>query len=288
MRYARPDTLDKALALLADGPWRVLAGGTDFYPAQGARPILDDVLDIGAIASLRGITSTPDHIVIGARTSWTDVVRTDLPPAFDMLRQAAREVGAIQIQNAGTVAGNLCNASPAADGVPPLLAMDAEIELSSASGIRHLPLADFIVGNRRTARRPNELLTAIRVPRRSTLGGSRFVKLGSRRYLVISVAMAAARIVLNGDHITHAAVAVGACSEVAMRLDALETALRGVAVGEMDPVLADPSLYDCLSPIDDVRGSAAYRRRAVVEIVSRAAHGAVEAAGMKAGAEEAA
>ena len=114
------------------GAWRILAGGTDFYPALGAKPLRENVLDINGLAELRGIAETPAHIVIGARTTWTDIVRAPLPPAFDALKQAAREVGSVQIQNAGTVAGNICNASPAADGVPALLVLDAEVELALA------------------------------------------------------------------------------------------------------------------------------------------------------------
>mgnify|MGYP000483460707 CR=1 FL=1 len=212
-RYARPSTPDEALALLSEGEWRILAGGTDFYPAQGARPITEDILEINGIEELRGIRETDGHIVLGARTTWTDVLRHALPPAFDALKMAAREVGSVQIQNAGTVAGNLCNASPAADGMPALMILDAEVELSSMAGVRHLALADFILGNRRTARRPDELLTAIRIPKGSTTGASHFLKLGARRYLVISIAMAAVRIDLAEDgRIRRAAIAVGACS----------------------------------------------------------------------------
>ena len=180
--YAKPRSVAEALGLLAAGRWRIVAGGTDFYPAQGARPLRDDVLDINGLSELRGIAETPDHWMLGARTTWTDIVRQDLPSAFDALSQAAREVGSVQIQNTGTLAGNLCNASPAADGVPALMVLDAEVELRSAAGTRHLPLPDFILGNRRTALRPDELMTAIRVPKRSAGGSSAFVKLGARRY----------------------------------------------------------------------------------------------------------
>ncbi|TIX56479.1 MAG: xanthine dehydrogenase family protein subunit M, partial [Mesorhizobium sp.] len=131
IRYAKPTTVDEALALLGEASWRILAGGTDFYPAQGAKPFRENVLDINGLAALRGIAETEDHWVIGARTTWTDLVRHPLPAAFDALKQAAREVGSVQIQNVASIAGNLCNASPAADGVPALLILDAEVELRS-------------------------------------------------------------------------------------------------------------------------------------------------------------
>src|SRR5690242_16469738 len=160
--YLRPTNLNEALQALAH-PHTVLAGGTDFYPARVGRAIDEDVLDITAIAALRGISAGAGGWRLGATTTWRELLDADLPPLFDGLKQAAREVGGRQIQNAGTLAGNLCNASPAADGVPPLLALDADIELAGPSGTRRLPLSSFITGNRRTALRPGELMVAIHV-----------------------------------------------------------------------------------------------------------------------------
>src|SRR6478752_2447849 len=151
--YLRPTSLDEALAALAR-PWTVLAGGTDFYPARVGRAIDENVLDITAIADLRGISAGPAGWRLGATTTWSELIETPLPPQFDGLKQAAREVGGRQIQNAGTMAGNLCNASPAADGVPPLLALDAEVELAGLASRRLLPLRQFITGTRRTALAP--------------------------------------------------------------------------------------------------------------------------------------
>ena len=276
-RYAKPATVDEALALLAEGPWRVLAGGTDFYPALGAKPLLEDVLDVGKLDGLRGISETSDHIVIGARTTWTDIVRATLPPAFDALKQAAREVGSVQIQNRATIAGNLCNASPAADGVPALMVLDAEVELRSSRAKRTLPLGDFILGNRKTARAQDELVTAICIPKTSTTGASSFYKLGARRYLVISIAMAAAQIVVEDGKVQRAAVAVGACSAVAQRLSAVETALTERDADASLAYLVQADMLAGLSPIDDVRGSAGYRRDAALEIVRRAIAGALGA-----------
>jgi CO/xanthine dehydrogenase FAD-binding subunit len=180
-------------------------------------------------------------------------------------------VGSIQIQNVGTIAGNLCNASPAADGVPALMALDAEVELRSVGGTRCLPLEKFILGNRKTAIRPGEMATAIRIPKGSARGTSAFVKLGARRYLVISIAMAAARLAVGTNgRIVEAAVAVGSCSAVAQRLPALEAALVGrPADGSLGGAVTAEHLA-ALTPIDDVRGSPAYRIEAAREIVVRA------------------
>lgn len=269
-RYAKPKSLDEALALLSEGSWRVLAGATDFYPALGNRPLRDDVIDINGIEALRGIAESDSHFVIGARTSWAEVDKTPLPPAFDALKQAAREIGSIQIQNVASIAGNICNASPAADGVPALMILDAEVELRSRHELRILPLGAFITGNRRTKLGEDELVTALRIPKASTAGHSAFVKLGARRYLVISIAMAAARVMLGSDgRITSAAISVGSCSAVAQRLHALETALVGKGPEAIEDAVQAAEL-DELSPIDDVRGSAGYRRSAAREIVARA------------------
>jgi CO/xanthine dehydrogenase FAD-binding subunit len=269
--YLRPSTLSEACEALAQRPAQILSGGTDVYPALVDRPVPDAVLDISGLHELRGISHRDGEIRIGARTTWSDLASAELPPAFDGLKAAAREVGSIQIQNVATVAGNLCNASPAADGVPPLLVLDAQVELASRSGTRRLPLAGFLLGNRRTARRADEILSGIIVPRTSASGRSSFVKLGTRRYLVISIAMVAARLAAD-EHgrIRDAAVAVGACSAVAVRLAALEADLVGqhAELGLGSRVEA-PHLSP-LSPIDDVRGSAGYRLEAARELIGRA------------------
>src|SRR5690606_36053923 len=149
---------------------------------------------------------------------------------------------------------------PAADGVPPLLAMDAEVELASASGLRTLPLDRFIAGNRRTARRPDELVSAILIPAPDLPVASTFVKLGARRYLVISIVMVAAAVERAADGTVAAArLAVGSCSEVARRLPALEAALTGKALDGSLSAHVQAGHLAPLKPIDDVRGTAEYR-----------------------------
>lgn len=269
IRYAKPTDLEEALRLLNEGRWKILAGGTDFYPALGDRPPQESVLDISGMSALSGVSETDTHIVIGARTTWTEILRHPLPPAFDALKLAAREVGSIQIQNTGTVAGNLCNASPAADGVPPLMILDTEVEIRSLSGRRIVPLPEFILGNRRTALAPGEMVVSVRVPTGVTADTSGFIKLGARRYLVISIAMAAVRVAIAQGKIAEIAICVGSCSAVAKRLTDLEKMMKGQLPEACSDIVA---AYDFpeLSPIDDVRGTAAYRRDAAREIVLRA------------------
>jgi CO/xanthine dehydrogenase FAD-binding subunit len=268
--YHRPAHLEEATEALARRPWTVLAGGTDFYPARVGRAIDEDVLDVTGIAALRGISADPAGWRIGATTTWSDLLAAiELPPLFDALKQAAREVGGRQIQNAGTVAGNLCNASPAADGVPVLLTLDAEIEIASFGSRRRVPVADFIVGNRRTALGPGELVVAIHVPRPRHDSRSAFVKLGARRYLVISIIMAAATFAIDRGRVVEARVAVGACSTVAQRLPDLEAALADAPLHRSLADRVAPAHLAALTPIDDVRGSARYRHDATLIILRR-------------------
>ena len=266
--YARPGTLAEAGELLGQGGWRVLAGGTDLYPGAGAR-LGGRVLDLTGLPELSGI-ETGRGLRIGAATTWAAMAEAELPAACRALQQAARQVGGRQVQNAGTIGGNLCNASPAADGVPPLLALGAEVELVSARGQRRLPLQQFILGPRRTELGSDEILAAVLIPEAALCGRSAFVKLGARTHLVISIAMVAARVVVEGGRVSEAAVAVGSCSPAAVRLPAVEAALVGVAAYDVVDRVSAADVQVALSPIDDVRATSAFRREAAVELVRRA------------------
>ena len=279
MTYRRPTTLDDALGALSTGPHRILAGGTDVYPADAAEvgwggrgidhPDSAPILDVTGIAALSGIRRSPAGVEIGALVTWTAAIESDLPAWFDCVRLAAREVGGRQIQNRGTLAGNLCNASPAADGVPALLVLDARVRLQRLGGSREIPLGAFITGNRSTGLRADELMTAIVIPSPRLAARSTFLKLGARRYLVISIAMVAACLTLEDDRIRDARVAVGACSEVAQRLTGLEARLEGSRAVDA-PDLVREEDFAALAPLDDVRSSAAYRRHGARVLVRRA------------------
>jgi CO/xanthine dehydrogenase FAD-binding subunit len=269
-RYARPRNLDEAIHLLAETRGSVLAGGTDFYPSLGDRPVTGSVVDISRIREMKGVTARADEIRIGGLTTWSDLLASPLPRCYDALKSAAREIGGVQIQNRGTMGGNLCNASPAADSVPPLLALDAEVELLSGSGMRRIALAEFILGNRKTQRRADEILTAVIVPRKVDDAASVFLKLGARRYLVISIVMVAAVIKSNGGLIEEGRIAVGACSARSLRLTQLERELRGMAASRGIGAIVRPEHLAALSPIDDVRATARYRREAALTLVARA------------------
>jgi CO/xanthine dehydrogenase FAD-binding subunit len=276
--YLRPRRLDEALgALAAGGPggaaWVVVAGATDHYPARVGRRPQEDVLDVTAIPGMREIADIHGGWWIGALTTWTDLAEASLPSLFAGLRQAALAIGGLQIQSRATVVGNVCNASPAADGIPNLLALDAQLELASERGTRRVPIGSFVTGNRRTTRAPDELVTGLFVPMplAGTSVRSTFEKLGSRAYLVISIAMVAAIAEIGEDGtVARARVAVGACSEVAQRLPALEAELAGRPAAAGSAAIVRPEHLAGLTPIDDVRGTAEYRRDAALTVVRRA------------------
>jgi len=267
--YLRPAGLDEALAALANTKLTVLAGGTDYYPARVGKPIDDDILDISAISSLRGIHDERSHWRIGATATWSDIIAAELPPLFDGLKLAAREIGGVQIQNAGTIAGNLCNASPAADGVPPLLALDARVEIAEAGGSRGVALADFILGNRKTLLRQDQILTAILIPKPAHSARSHFTKLGARKYLVVSIVIIAVTLEVDAGRVSAARAAVGAASAVAQRLPLLEAALIGKRCDASMREHASIEHLAPIAPIDDVRASREYRMDAGLTLVRR-------------------
>jgi CO/xanthine dehydrogenase FAD-binding subunit len=286
--FERPTSLLNALALLPLG-YVPIAGGTDYYPARVAKPITDSMLDLSAITSLKGFTTTeilsaanPQNcsaLTIGALTTWRQCVQVEqnMPDYFAALAQAAKDVGGWQIQNRATVGGNLCNASPAADGTVALLGMNASVKLAcikeGALSYRDLALAEFVLGSRKTALTANELLVSIQIPSYCSTAKSVFLKLGHRRYLVISIVMVAMLIDFDSsDHVSVIHVAIGSCSKAAVRITSLEKVLMGVSRARVISVLAKNLnlIADAIAPIDDVRGTAAYRIDAAKVLVQRA------------------
>ncbi len=263
--------LETALNYLVTNETKVLSGGTDYYPGLNDAPPDKQLLNVRRIAGLDCLSLTGEHWRIGAAVTWSTLINSTLPACFNCLKQAGREVGSVQIQNTATIVGNICNASPAADGVPALLVLDAQVELSSVDGVRVVPLADFIVGVRETILSDKELVTALLIPNTQANDYTDFVKLGSRTYLVISIVMCAVRFrVDEKNNIIDAAIAVGACSPVACRLPALEQKLIGLSC-------ESTALRDCittkhlqsLSPITDVRATAEYRTQAAQVLLQR-------------------
>lgn len=269
--YLRPDRLADALAALAAGPRTIVAGGTNFYSARVGQPLAEDVLDISGLTELRRISDDATGWRIPALATWTDLIEAELPPLFNGLKLAARGVGSKQIQNVGTICGNLCNASASADGVPALLALDAEVELVSCKGSRRLCVADFVTGHCTTARQFDELVVALRVNRPHNAARSTFLKLGARQYLAISIATVAVVIETDtADTIGAARIAIGACSTVAKRLPQLERELAGRRLEPGLVHLVEDHHLEPLAPINDIRGSTIYRYDAALTLTKRA------------------
>ena len=271
-----PTRLEAAYALLADAsgpPWRPLAGGTDLMVQVtgelGEPP--ERILDIWALDELRGITVEGDALVIGALTTYTELRRSPIVAKFEpALVEAAATIGAAQIQNRGTIGGNVINASPAGDTLPVLLAMGAEMVLGSAGGERTVAADDFWPSYRTTPRRDDELLLRIRIP---LVPGRqvRFRKIGTRRAQAISkVVMALAwRSAGADDPWSDVRLALGSVAATTVRAPATEAVIEGQRPTHEVADAAGAALAAEISPIDDVRSTADYRRAVAGRVLHR-------------------
>lgn len=266
------------LKQLATSGGTVLSGGTDLLATLSTEHLRRPFVDISAVSGMAGITIAENHVRIGGMTRWRDISDAALPPAFNGLKAAARTIGPIQVQNRGTIGGNLCTASPAADGVPPLLSLGAEVELLSLAGMRRLPLQEFILGSRKTALRQDEILSAVLIETPPTTSSSSFIKFGGRRDAAISMVMVAVHIQWSpDDKVDEAGIAVGAASEVAQRLTGLEARLRGTHRSEVSKTVAFPEDIDGLTPVTDIRATSEFRLHAARLLIGCALANASEA-----------
>lgn len=259
-----PPTLDETLALLASAPgaWRPFAGGTDLMVLLEAGNLRHRrFVSIAHHGELRRIDLAEDHVAIGALATYTDIRRhAPLVREFPLLARAAAETGGIAIQNRGTIGGNIANASPAADTPPALLVYDAELELVSAHGSRRVKYADFHRGYKVMDLRPDELIARIRLPRGATAGGRHYYrKVGTRRAQAITKVLLAGLIRADGK----VRLALGAVAPVPLRARKTEVALAGGAPLDAPETIARAraALDGEIAPIDDLRSTAAYRRR---------------------------
>ncbi|HEV7199248.1 MAG TPA: FAD binding domain-containing protein [Candidatus Limnocylindria bacterium] len=268
-----PATLADAYRLLADGgSWRPVAGGTDLLVQITGElgPPPDRVLDIWALDELRGIALDGDELVIGALTTYTDLRQSalvgELVPA---LAAASATIGAAQIQNRGTVGGNLVNASPAGDTLPIWLATDTQIVLGSAGGERSVAADEFFTGYRQTARREDELVLRVRVPllpRRHV----RFRKVGTRRAQAISKVVLSLSWLTAEDGAWHdTRLALGSVAATPIRARATEAVLDGRHPVRATAAAAVAALEAEIKPIDDVRSTADYRKLVTGRVLRR-------------------
>jgi len=268
--YLRPRSLDEALAARAAHPdWMVLAGGTDLMVNAGRREIPDGLLDLWRLSAICFVRVADDAIAIGAGTTWHEIERH--PAIRDRLRPlaaAAREIGALQIQARATLGGNVGTSSPVGDSLPVLLALDAELEVASVRGRRRVPYREWCTGYRTTQLMPDELIVAAHVPVPGPATRTTWRKVGTRRAQSISKVMGAAAIMLDGDVVTAARVALGAIAERPIRIAEVEAAVRGERLGPAADA-ARAAVRAAIRPIDDVRSTAAYRREIAENLVAR-------------------
>ena len=266
-----PSNLSQVLARLSSGDARVLAGGTDLFTVDWHTD--QSFVDVSRIPELKVIEEHQNYWRIGASVTWAELSNAGLPSQFDGLVSAGNEIGSIQIQNSATIAGNICNASPAADGTPMLFALNAEVEIASNDTVSMLPIEQFVLGPRSVALGSDQLLLALRIPKfDSNTGGnviSRFQKLGSRKYLVISFVSVSVVISIESNMIKTVGIAIGSCSPVPCRLPALESKLLGQSTDADWAVHVTDEDLSTLSPIDDKRASANYRLSATKTLLQR-------------------
>jgi len=247
--------------------YRPLAGGTDVMVLLSAGKLAHARwVDVWSIDELRGIEVRDDAIVLGALTTYTDVRRHEVVAReLPMLVQAASETGGVAIQNRGTLGGNIANASPAADSPPALLAYGAELVLASRSGTRRVPYADFHTGYKQTVAQPGEIIASVVVPRAHA--GDRRVhfyrKVGPRRAQAISKVCFAGCADLRGGRLNAVRIALGGVAPIVVRAREAEKALLA---GESADRVCE-ALGAAISPIDDVRSTARYRRRVALNLV---------------------
>jgi len=277
--YFAPSGIDEALALLAKHGEKatVLAGGTDLVPNVNYYELKPDIfIYTGGIGSAY-IKEENGKLVIGAGTTWTGLIANSLvAEKAGLLAEAAKQGGCVATRNAGTIGGNLANASPAADLSTPLLVLDAELLLKSADGERVVPINEFFTGPGETVLKPDELLVEIHIP--PVRGKTAFLKLGRRRAMTLSVVNTAVRLQMNGKICKEARIAVGSMAPRPLRCEKAERILSGNSV---DKDLLGKCAAEAIketSPIDDQRATAWYRKKAGEKLVARAL---VRAAGME-------
>ena len=268
----RPRSLEEAVRHLADDPGLVLtAGCTDLMvrPPEALHQ-MDRVLDLLAIPELRGIHEIDSHLEIGATTTFTEIGRSPAVRAiFPALADAAGQIGGWQIQNRATLGGNMANASPAGDSLPVLLVLDAVVVAAGPAGLREIPYSTFHTGYRKTALAPGEIVASIRLPRPPAGTVQAFRKVGTREAQAISKVVVALAARIEDGRIADLRLAAGSVAATPVRLRAAEESVRRMPPGPEAAGRAGRAAADAVTPIDDVRSTAVYRRFALERVVRR-------------------
>lgn len=271
--FLRAETLDDLCRLLAETGGRVIAGGTDvLVQMQHDRFPASCLVDATRIAALRFVEADGPRVHIGALTTYADVLTSSLlREAAPALIQAAEKVGAPQTRARGTLGGNIANASPAGDTLPPLLALDAQVRLVRQGGDRTLSLRDVLIGPGKTCLAPGEVIHSVSFERPPEPWGMVYLKLGNRNGMSIAVASVAVLLALNPDGtIAQARIALGSVAPTAVRSPQVETTLTGQMPTPQLFQDAARAVQGDIAPISDVRAAAEYRRLAAQRLVARA------------------
>jgi CO/xanthine dehydrogenase FAD-binding subunit len=266
-----PLELDEALEMMArePGEWKPFAGGTDLMVLLEQGKLADrKFLSVTRLKGLRGFALTDDHVTLGAMITYRQVQATAiLQQEFPLLCRAAYETGGIATQNRGTLAGNIANASPAADSPPALLAYDAELELVSARGARWIPYAGFHLGYKKMDMRPEEMIRSIRLPRTKKNWRQQYRKVGTRRAQAISKVCFAGAAQVEHGAISDVRIALGSVAPTVLRCRKTEALLRGSVTTEMVRAACDELARE-IQPIDDFRSTARYRTRVAQKLLA--------------------
>jgi carbon-monoxide dehydrogenase medium subunit len=272
--YLAPHTLAEAFEALGqqtDGV-HIIAGGTDLVPRMRSRMIEPNLLVDLRLLGLEGIEINDGGIRIGARTTHTDILESDvLTEHCPALVEAAADIAGPPIRNRGTAGGNLVNASPAADLAPPLLVYDALVILAKSASTREIPLQDFFTGPGQTILTPQEILTEILVPPVPPNTTSKFIKLGKRKAMAVAVVSVAARLTLDeAGMISQARIGLGSVAPTPIRALQAEAALEGYSPSVELFTKAGQIAKTESSPISDIRAGGDYRKKMVAVLTRRA------------------
>lgn len=262
-QYVRPNSLEEACEVLAREEGNIVyAGGTDILVRlRAGKCVAKTVVDIKAIPELFGIQELDDHICIGAASTFSDLYENELiKRECPALAQAGQSVGSGQIQRKGTLGGNICNASPAADGLTALWALDTKVRLFSSTGTRVIPLTEFVTGPGKTIIKENEILCSILIPK-GRWSYQAFFKTGKRNALAISIVNGCVCLRLSEQNrITAAAISIGACGPTPIRAGKCEKLLLGNTFSYKLILEAESIVKEEINPISDIRASADYRK----------------------------
>ena len=271
-QYHSPESLDEALSLLAELDNALpLIGGTDIMVAmRNGVSVPDHIVDLNEISELDYVKEENGVIMIGATATHAQVANSPIAAKIPSLIDAVSRIGSPQIRNRGTITGNICNASPAADSAPPLLVHMAEVEIQSPDGKRSIPIADLFAGPKINSLKPGELLTEIRIPVPPEGSASSFKRIGRRKAFTLSVVSSAAYIQMEDTTCTDAKVAFGSVAITPIRVPEAESLLRGSKLDEETVKTASNAVYEAVKPITDVRGTADYRKDMCPVLMRRA------------------